>query len=136
MTLGAPEHQEMNEQVEVTRRTLPTISHNLMVYTRGLEAYIHFLFMYTKDHILLVLTIKDLTNKDGDPITPFKLATGTKLSVSHLRMLFYSCIVRKATAHVRTEALDMRHQAQKVFCDISVIIPQHQKGYLVYVQGI
>ena len=27
----------------------------------------------------------------------------------------------------------MRHKAQKVFCSISVGIPQHQKGYLVYV---
>ena len=27
----------------------------------------------------------------------------------------------------------MRHQAQKVFCCISFGIPQHQKGYIVYV---
>ena len=27
----------------------------------------------------------------------------------------------------------MRHQAQKSFCGIFVGIPQHQKGYLVYV---
>ena len=29
----------------------------------------------------------------------------------------------------------MRHQAQKGFCSIFVGILQHQKGYLVYVQG-
>ena len=27
----------------------------------------------------------------------------------------------------------MRHQAQKSFCGIFIVIPQHQKGYLVYV---
>ena len=43
------------------------------------------------------------------------------------------CVVWKATAHVGTKALNMRHQAQKVFRDIFVGIPKHQKGYLVYV---
>ena len=35
--------------------------------------------------------------------------------------------------HVETKTLNMRHQAQKGFCGIFVFIPQHQKGYLVYV---
>ena len=48
-------------------------------------------------------------------------------------MLFCPCVVRKATAHVGTKALDIRHQAQKGFRGIFVGIPQHQKGYLVYV---
>ena len=47
-------------------------------------------------------------------------------------MLFWLCIVRKATAHVETKVLNMRHQAQKGFCGIFVGIPQHQKEYLVY----
>ena len=61
--------------------------------------------MYTTYHIFLVLPIKDLINEDGDPITPHKLATGTKTSVSHLRVLFYPCAVRKATSHVETKTL-------------------------------
>ena len=48
-------------------------------------------------------------------------------------MLFCTCVVRKATAHVETKTLNMRHQAHKGFCGIFVGIPQHQKGYLVYV---
>ena len=31
LTLAAPEHQEMNRQVEVTLRTLRTVAHSLMV---------------------------------------------------------------------------------------------------------
>ena len=89
--------------------------------------------MYTIDHIFLFLPIKDLINEDGDPTTPHKLATGTKPSGSHLRVLFCPCVVRKATAHVETKTLNMRHQAQKGFRGIFVGIPQHQKGYLVYV---
>ena len=89
--------------------------------------------MYTTDHIFPVLPIKDLINEDGDPTTPYKLATGTKLSVSHLRVLFCPCVVRKATAHVGTRTLNMRHQAQKGFCVIFVGISQHQKEYLVYI---
>ena len=89
--------------------------------------------MYTTDHIFPVLQIKDLINEDGDPTKPHKFATGTKPSVSHLRVLFCPCVVRKATAHVETKTLNMRHQAQKTFCGIFVGIPQHQKGYLVYV---
>ena len=89
--------------------------------------------MYTTDHILPVLPIKDFINEDGDPTTPYKLATGTKTSVSHLRVLFCPCVVRKHTVHVETKTLNMRHQAQKGFRGIFVGIPQHQKGYLVYV---
>ena len=74
-----------------------------------------------------------MINEDGDPTTPFKLATGTKPSVSHLRVLFCPCVVRQATAHVDTKTLNMRHQAQKGFRGIFLGIPQHQKGYLVYV---
>ena len=61
------------------------------------------------------------------------MATGTKPSVSHLRVLFFPCVVRKYTAHVETKTLNMRHQAQKGFRGIFVGIPEHQKGYLVYV---
>ena len=59
--------------------------------------------------------------------------TGTKPSISHICVLFFSCVVQKATAHVGAKALNMCHQAQKGFCGICVEIPQHQKGYLVYV---
>ena len=102
MTLAAPEHQEMNRQVEVTWRTLRTVTHALMVYARFPEVYVHFTLMYTTDHIFPVLPIKDLINKDGDPTTPHKLATGTKPSVSHLSVLFCPCVLRKSTAHVET----------------------------------
>ena len=83
--------------------------------------------MYTTDHIFPVLPIKDMINKDGDLTTPYKLASGTKPTVTHLRVLFCPCVVRKATAHVEIKALNMRHQAQKGFCGIFVGIPQHQK---------
>ena len=88
--------------------------------------------MYTTDHIFPVLPIKDIINEDGEPTTPYKLATGTKSSVSHPRFLFFTCVVQKATARFGTKALNMRHQAQKDFCGIFVGIPQHQKRYLVY----
>ena len=78
MTLAAPEHQEMNGKVEVTCRTLRTIAHSLMVHARVSEAYIKFVLMYTTDHIFPVFSNKDMINKDGDPITPYKLATGTE----------------------------------------------------------
>ena len=123
----------MNGQVEVTWRKLRTIAHALMVHARVPEIYVHFALMYTTDHIFPVLSIKDLINEDGDPTTPYKLATGTKSSVSNLRVLFCPCVVRKATAHVETKTLNMRHQAQKGFRCIFVGIPQHQNGYLVYV---
>ena len=43
------------------------------------------------------------------------MATGTKISVSHVGVLFCLCVVQKATAHVETKTLNMRHQAQKGF---------------------
>ena len=97
----------------MTRRTLHTVAHSLMVHARVPEVYVHFASMYTTDHIFPVLPIKDLINKDGNPTMPHKLATGTKPSVSHLCMLFCPCVVRKATAHIETKTLNMRHKAQK-----------------------
>ena len=131
--LAAPEHEEINRQVEATWRTLRIIAHYLMVHARVLEEYIHFSFMYKTDHIFTVLPIKDLINKDGNPTTPFRLTTGKKPSVSHLSVLFRSCVVQKATAHVDKKALNMRHQAKNSFCGIFYVIPQHKKAYLVYV---
>ena len=91
LTLAAPEHQEMNGQVEVTWRTLCTVAHALMVHARVPEVYVHFELMYTTDQIFPVLPIKYLINEDGDPTTPHKLVTGTKPSVSRLRVLFGPC---------------------------------------------
>ena len=133
LTLAAPEDQDMNGQVEATWRTSRTVAHSLMVHARVPEVYVHFALMYTIDHIFPVLPIKDLINEDGDLTTPHKLATGTKPSVSHLRVLSCPCAVRKATSHVEKNTLNMRHQAKKGFRGIFVGIPEHQKGYLVYV---
>ena len=113
----------MNGQVQVIQRMLRTVAHYFMVHARVLEAYVHFTLMHTTDNIFPVLPIKDLINKDGDPKTPHKLATGTEPSVSHLRMLFCPCVLRKATAHVETKALNMCHQVQNGFCGIFVGIP-------------
>ena len=95
MTLAAPEHQEMNGQVEVTWRTLRTVAHYFMVHARVPEVYVHFALMYKIDHIFPVLPIKDLINEDGDPTTPHKLTTGTKPSVPHLHVLFFHVLYEK-----------------------------------------
>ena len=133
MTLAAPEHQEMNGQVEVTWRTLRKIAHSLMVHARVLGAYIHFSFMYTKGYVFLVLPIKYLINEYGESTTTFKLATGTRPSVSYSRLFFCPYFVQKSTTHIDRKALNIRHQAQKAFSRIFVEIPEYQKGYLVYV---
>ena len=104
-----------------------------MVHAIVWEAYIYFALMYTTENIFLVLPIKDLINEDVKTTTSFKLATSTNPSVSHLHVLFSPRVVRKATTHVGKKALNMRHQAQKGFCGIFVRIPQHQKGYFVYI---
>ena len=104
-----------------------------MVHARVSEVYIHFALIYTTYHIFPVLPIKYLINEDGDPTTQFKLVTGTKPSVSHVRVLFCPCDVRKSTAHIGTKALNMCHQAQKFFRGIFFGIPQHQKGSFLYV---
>ena len=117
----------------MAKEMVPTHQTFLMVHARVPEVYVHFALMYTIDHIFPVLPIKDLINEDDNPTTPHKLSTGMKPSVSHLRVLFFPFVVRKAKAHVQTKTLNMHHQAQKGFHGIFVGIPEHQKGYLVYV---
>ena len=133
LTLEAPKHQEMKGKVEMTRITLRKIAHSLMAYVRVSKAYINLALIYTAYNIFPVLPIQDLINKDVKPTTPFKLVSETKPSIPHLRVLLCLCVVRKSTAHAGTEELNMRHQAQKGFCGISVQNSQHQKYYLVYV---
>ena len=101
-----------------------------MVHARVPEIYVHFTLMYTTHHIFLVLKIKDLINENGDTTTPHKLAAGTKPSVSHLRVLFCPCVVRKDTAHVETKTLNMRHQAQKGFA-VSLLVFQSIKKFIL-----
>ena len=83
----------MNRQARVTWRNFCTIAHSLMVHTKFSEAYIHFSFMYTTDHIFPVLPIKDLIKEDSETTPTFTHLTGTKPSVSNLCMLFCSCVV-------------------------------------------
>ena len=45
-------------------------------------------------------TNKRPNKKDGEPITPFKLAIGTTPSVSHLRVFIFLCVVQKATEDI------------------------------------
>ena len=123
----------MNGQVKVTWRIFFMISHSRLVHAIVLEAYIHFALMYTADHIFPVLLIKYLINKYGKRTTTYKLATGMKASMLYLRVLLFPCVVQKATAHVGKNALNIRYQAQKGVCGIFDGIPQHKKGYLVYV---
>ena len=110
LSLAAPDHQEMNVQVEVTWKTLQTISHSIMVNAQVSDEYIHFSLIYTTDHIFPVIPIKHLVNQYSEPNTPYKLAIGMKPSVSNLRVLFCPCLVQKATAHVDKNALNIHHQ--------------------------
>ena len=93
MKLAAPEHQEMNIQIEVTWRTLRTIAHSIIVHARVSEAYIHFSFMYTIDNIFTVLPIKDMINEGGDPTTTYKLLPRhiNSQQVQNLQYLIYAC---------------------------------------------
>ena len=65
LMFAAPEHQEMNRQVELTCRMLRTIAHSLRVHARVSEACIHFVLMYMTDHIFTVLPIKYMVNEDS-----------------------------------------------------------------------
>ena len=85
----------------MTWRKLRTVAHSLMVHARVPEVYVHFALTYTKDHIFLVLPIKDPINEDGDQTTPHKLATATKPSVSHLRVLFFHVLYGKLRRTLR-----------------------------------
>ena len=67
---------------------LSIIACSPMVHVQVPEIYIHVSFMYSAYNILPVITIKDLIKKDGDPITPFKLATVMKPSISHVHVIF------------------------------------------------
>ena len=117
----------------MTWRTIRKIAHSLILHARVLEAYSHFTLLYRTDHIFPVLPIKDLINKNVEPTTPYKLVTGIKPLISHLHVLFFPWVLQKGTAHVGTKALNLRHQAQKVFCVISVGISKPPKWYRVYV---
>ena len=64
---------------------------------------------------------------------PHKMETGTKPSVLNLSVLFCQCAVQKATANVDTKDVKYASSVTKGFRGIFVGIPQHQKGYPVYV---
>ena len=104
-----------------------------MVHARFSDEYIHFSLMYTTDNIFPVLPIKHLVNQDGEPSILHKMENFMKPLVSNPHVLFCTCVVLKATAHVNTTVLKTRHQSQNFFCGIFVGITQHQKCYLIYV---
>ena len=90
--------------------------------------------MYAAHHIVPVLPLKDLVDKQGNPVTPHELMTGEKAKICHLRTLFCPAIVKKHTAQYKGKHLNMRHQPQKGFRGIFVGIPDNQQGcYEVYI---
>ena len=109
---------------------LRTVAHSLMVHARVPEIYVHDALMYTTYNIFPVLPIKELINEDGDPTTPHKLTTGTKPSVSHLRVLFFPCVVRKSTAHVETKTLTCITKRKKGFVVSSLVFQSIQNDIL------
>ena len=111
-------------------RTLRKISHSLMAHAIVLKTYIHFALMYTEDHIFLLLSIKYLINEDGEPTTPFKLATGMKPSILYLHVLFFPCVVQKAIVLLGKKVLYTHHQSKKGFCGIFVGLHSIKKGIL------
>ena len=88
LALAAPDYQETNGQVEATWWTLRTIAHSIMVHAQVSDEYTHFELLYTTDNIFPFLPIKHLVNKDGELTVPYKLAPGTKPSVSNLRVYY------------------------------------------------
>ena len=110
------------EKFLVTRKNCAQVSDN----------YIRFSSIYTIDHIFSVIPIKHLVNQDGEPTKPQILATGTKHSVSDLNVLFFPCVLEKATAHVDTKALIMHHYKEVIVAS-SVESHNTRKGYLIYV---
>ena len=130
MTLESTEPHKMNRQVEVTWITLRTISHSSMVHARVLEAYINFALIYTTDHIFLVLPIKYLINKDGEPTTPRHVRN---LHYHIYACYFFICCMESYYTQ-RQKALSMHYEAQNGFCGIFVGISQHQKGCILYVK--
>ena len=83
-----------------------------MVHAQVSDKYIHFSLMYTTDHVFSVISTGHLVNNYGEPTTTHKLETGMKPPVSNPRFLLCPCIVRKATAHVDTKYLNIRHKSQ------------------------
>ena len=63
--------------------------------------------------------------------TNWKLVQNSKYQ-THV-FYFFPFVVQKETAHVDTKSLNVRHQSQNYFWGIFVEIPQHHKGYLIYV---
>ena len=82
----------MSVKAEVKWQTLRTIAHSIMVHTRFSEEYIYIVLMYTTHHIFPILLIKLLVNKDGEPTTTHKLATGMKPSASKSYVLFFQVL--------------------------------------------
>ena len=81
LAIAASDHQWINAQVEVTWWNFLTIVYSIIGHAQVYDEYIHCALMYTTDHILPVLPIKNLINKDSEPTTPHKLATDTQPSV-------------------------------------------------------
>ena len=116
LTLSPPYHDEMNDQVEDMWQTLQTIAYSrMMVYAQVSYDYIIFSLMCTTHHIFLVLPTKHFVNQYGEPTIPHNLETVVKPSVSNIWILFCLYVVKKATAHVNRNALNICHRSQRFF---------------------
>ena len=82
--MAASEHQEMNGLAEVTWCTIHILAHSMMVFARVDESFTHHASVYAAHHIVPILPLKDLTNKQGKSVTPHELMTGEKTKITYL----------------------------------------------------
>ena len=126
----------MNRQVRVTWRTFCTIAHSLMVHDRLFKSVYSFCInVYNRSYIY------SSTNQRYDyQRQPNNHSIYTCDSYKTFSIIFMYNILTmhwiESYCILWQKVLNMRHPAQKGFRGIFNGIPQHKKGYLVYVSII
>ena len=92
-----------------------------MLHARFSEAYNHFSLIETGDHLLPVVSSKDMINKDGDPTTLFMFDTVTKPSITHWRVLFCPCVVQKSYSTCWEKGIKYASPSEKGILTVSLL---------------
>ena len=128
---AAPEHQEMNGICEAKWREVHNTANILLNNARLGGAFFHHAHAYAV-HIVNVCPAKNVTDQDGNPITPYEFSYTRKPSLANFRVFGCPTFFKRYEPKFQNKLITNKQQLQRASRGIFLGFPDNSAGWLVH----
>ena len=130
-TSAAPKHQEQNGLVERHWGTIVKLANALLLHARLNRKFFYYAAKYAQ-YIHDIIPVKNLLDAEGNPTTPYFLATGRKPAVKHFRVFGCPAVFKRYEVSDNGKRVKNKY-TQQGMRGIFVGLPDDSAGWLFYV---